>query len=376
MHKIIIISDISETGSGYKNIALPIAEGLTKFGHEIKVVGLGYKGAEHNYPFSIIPAGNYDDCFAVANNLFYLWQADTIIVALDLPLQSMYSIKLAPLKMKYIAITPLENGPLTLSWAAPLFNIDGVFFISELGKQEAIKVGVTKAEHLLVGVDTVTWHPATKEEKLSLRKGMGIPEDAFVVMTVAANQERKNLWAAFSAIQKLKQQMPDRVIKYVLVSNTKEGAAFGWNLQDLAVSMGINTEVMIFERGMPTKDLWGIYSMADVYLQTSKAEGLGMPVLEAMACKIPVVATDTGALHELLQDGRGLLVKSAFQIVDVWGNSYRDFIDTDDTVLDLDVVDRQDDVWTDKALKYVQERVWSIPIQQIQDKIKEIFNEQ
>ena len=207
--KIIILSDISEVGSGYKYISLPLAEGLAKLGHQIKIIGLGYKGTEHNYPFSIIPAASFDDCYALANNLFYLWGADLIIVALDVPLQNMFFTRLSQIamelpdktlkRMKYIAITPLENGPLSMAWALPLMSMDGIFFISELGTQEAKKIGVTKAEHLLVGVDTVLWHPATKEEKSGLRKGMGIDDDTFVVTTVAMNQERKNLWAAFVA---------------------------------------------------------------------------------------------------------------------------------------------------------------------------------
>jgi len=70
---------------------------------------------------------------------------------------------------QYIAITPLENGPLVVDWAIPLFNMQGVYFISELGKQEALKVGVQHAEHLYVGADTVSWRTALPEEKAKLR---------------------------------------------------------------------------------------------------------------------------------------------------------------------------------------------------------------
>ena len=67
--------------------------------------------------------------------------------------------------MKYVAITPLENPPLTQSWAAELMAMDYVFFISELGKQAALKAGLTKVDHLLVGADTKTFYPAEKDEK-------------------------------------------------------------------------------------------------------------------------------------------------------------------------------------------------------------------
>jgi glycosyltransferase involved in cell wall biosynthesis len=64
----------------------------------------------------------------------------------------------------------------------------------------------------------------------------------------------------------------------------------------------------------------------------SKAEGLGIPILEAMACEIPVVATDTGAIWELLSDGRGYLVPEKYGFIDVWGNSWRSMADIEYTV--------------------------------------------
>ena len=78
---------------------------------------------------------------------------------------------------------------------------------------------------------------------------------------------------------------------------------------------------MIVERGVDTTQLRNLYVASDAYLSTSKAEGLGIPILEAMACGIPVVATDTGAITELLEDGRGFLVEPEYKFRDVWGNS-------------------------------------------------------
>ena len=197
--------------------------------------------------------------------------------------------------------------------------MDGVFFISELGKQEALKVGV-KADHLVVGVDPVSFRPPLPDEKIQLRRGLGISDDTFVVLTVADNQERKNLWAGMDAISRLK-SLIDRPIKYILV--TRENNAFGWNLRDLSTILQINNELSIYERGMSRKDLWALYAVADAYLQPSKAEGLGLPILDAMLAKIPVVANDTGAMSELLSGNRGFLVPAEYTFLDVWGNSMR-----------------------------------------------------
>lgn len=51
------------------------------------------------------------------------------------------------------------------------------------------------------------------------------------------------------------------------------------------------------------------YAKCDVWLFGSRLEGFGLPILEAMACRTPVIGTPAGAAPELLADGAGMLVK-------------------------------------------------------------------
>lgn len=51
-----------------------------------------------------------------------------------------------------------------------------------------------------------------------------------------------------------------------------------------------------------------IYARCDAWLFSSRSEGFGLPILEAMACRTPVIATSTGAAPELVGDGGGILV--------------------------------------------------------------------
>lgn len=50
-----------------------------------------------------------------------------------------------------------------------------------------------------------------------------------------------------------------------------------------------------------------LYGSADVWLWSSKTEGFGLPILEAMACRTPVAATPAGAAREILADGGGFV---------------------------------------------------------------------
>jgi len=65
----------------------------------------------------------------------------------------------------------------------------------------------------------------------------------------------------------------------------------------------------IYRRRPPQEDIREIYAGCDAWLFPSRNEGFGLPILEAMACRTPVVATPAGAAPELLAEGGGILVR-------------------------------------------------------------------
>lgn len=268
-NKVVFISDFNLRGSGYLNISVPLCRGLADRGFDVKAVGLGYTGEEHPFNFSIIPCQSFSDAHAMTNNLFYQWKPDVVVIAMDIPYLQQFASLCKGLGIKMVAITPLENPPLTITWAYILQQIDKVFFISQLGTDEALKVGV-ESEHLFVGMDTVSWRMRTTEEYIKGREMMGITSETMVILTVADNQERKNLSKAFETVSKLKKRGVK--VKYILV--TRENSDVGWKLRDMGMYYGIASEVMIFERGISFKELYSLYAISDAFLLTSKAEGL------------------------------------------------------------------------------------------------------
>ena len=374
MAKIVFVSDYSFKGSGYLNIVVPLCKGLAELGHEIKAVGLGYRGEEHDFDFSILPCQSLTDAQAMTNNLKFQWGAELLLVALDIPNQAAYIQLSKKLGIKIISITPLENPPLTMSWAFMLQNSDKVFFISQLGASEALKAGVETAEHLVVGMDTKSWRMRTREEYEKGRKLFNISDDTLVVLTVADNQERKNLSKAMEIVSKVKKEKGVKV-RYILV--TREFSEVGWKLRDLAMDYGIASELMIFERGMSFGELYSLYAISDVFLLTSKAEGLGMPVMEAMSVGVPVVATSCGAMPELLGDDRGWLINTEYSMIDPWGNSRRDFPNTLHAVGILEDISQKleiTDTIVGNARRHMESRTWDVPIEQVNGSIKELLD--
>lgn len=66
-----------------------------------------------------------------------------------------------------------------------------------------------------------------------------------------------------------------------------------------------NTE---FIRNPSQSMLKDLYAGCDAWLFGSRIEGFGLPIVEAMACRTPVIGTPAGAAPELLADGAGILV--------------------------------------------------------------------
>ncbi len=58
----------------------------------------------------------------------------------------------------------------------------------------------------------------------------------------------------------------------------------------------------------PQDELSSLYSCCDAWLSCPEVEGFGLPILEAFACRTPVIATRAGAAEELLATGGGTLV--------------------------------------------------------------------
>ena len=66
---------------------------------------------------------------------------------------------------------------------------------------------------------------------------------------------------------------------------------------------------MEFHHHPATEDLRHIYAACDAWLFASRREGFGLPALEAMACRTPVIGTPAGTVPELIRGhGGGLLV--------------------------------------------------------------------
>jgi glycosyltransferase involved in cell wall biosynthesis len=373
--KIGFLSDWDFRASGYFNISSALCTGLSERGHDVKAIGLGYRGEEHDYPFGIIPSRDLLESSAIAQNLSELWDMDLLIVALDIPVQEQFMLHCQGRKYKYAGIFPLEAPPLCATWAISLMQMDKRFVISKFGTLELETRGVP-AVHLPVGIDTESWRMPTEEERKRIRNNaLSLDDDTFVVLTVADNQERKNLSAALEAFALFSERVPNS--RYMLV--TRIHNLVGWKLDDLAQELGISDKFMKFERGISFAELWSLYAASDLFLLPSKAEGLGLPLLEAMATGVLCFGTACTGIAESLSDGRGVLIPAEYEHRDPFGNGNRWWIDHEKLVqsmLDYHYTWERHYVqpFIEPARKYVEGLAWEKSVDILCENIKEYEN--
>jgi len=166
-----------------------------------------------------------------------------------------------------------------------------------------------------------------------------------------------------------------RKVKHILV--TRVESQFGYKIRDLALTLDINKELVTMNRGMPKENLWSLYAMSDCFLLSSKAEGLGLPIMEAMASGLPVVATDTGAIHELLENGRGFLIPAEYEMIDVWGNETRKMMSISYATTVIDgLISKDKPEYSIPARQFIERKSWKIPAIQLGMKIEELTHVQ
>ena len=74
-----------------------------------------------------------------------------------------------------------------------------------------------------------------------------------------------------------------------------------------------------------------VYNAMDIFYLGTSGEGFGIPIIEAMSCGIPVLATDYTTTWELVERTRsGEAVKASEEILGTW-NVGRAIVDVDDS---------------------------------------------
>lgn len=131
--------------------------------------------------------------------------------------------------------------------------------------------------------------------RISKRQELGIKNET-VIFTVSELSDRKNLNLALDIIKRLSDDGYN--IKYFV----RGVGPLEQDYKKYAKSIGIESKVLFLGYG---KDIAELDNAADVFLFTSKQEGLPVSVMEAMSCQTPCVVSDIRGVNDLIENGRG-----------------------------------------------------------------------
>ena len=130
--------------------------------------------------------------------------------------------------------------------------------------------------------------------------GMGVPEGSFPVLAAAANlSPHKRLDDLIEAMETISRGFPNALLQIA-----GEGT-YRSQLEGNIEKRGLQNKIIL--KGY-VNDMASFLDTADIVLCPFQDEGFGLVALEAMARKKPVIAADSGALPEIVEDGKtGLL---------------------------------------------------------------------
>jgi glycosyltransferase involved in cell wall biosynthesis len=172
-----------------------------------------------------------------------------------------------------------------------------VIAVSQSTKQDLVEefgVAPEKIDVVYPGVDE-RFHPLAETAKMAFRTSL--TEGRPYILHVGTIQPRKNIDVLIRAFARLKAQ--ERIPHLLLLAGAR-----GWMYDSvfrLVTDLGLQAEVRFADYVAPTDlPLW--YNCADVFAYPSSFEGFGLPVLEAMACGLPVVTSASSSLLEVAGD--------------------------------------------------------------------------
>lgn len=181
---------------------------------------------------------------------------------------------------------------------AGLRSATRVFSVSASLKRLAMQLGLPDAAIRVVGngVDSQRFKPISREDA---RRALGLEENARVLVTVGGLVERKGFHRVIACLPELVREFP--TLHYLCVGSAGPEGDFSLALERQVAELGLDDRVH-FLGALPPTEVCRAMSAADVSVLATRNEGWANVLLEAMACGVPVVATDVGGNAEVICD--------------------------------------------------------------------------
>jgi len=171
-----------------------------------------------------------------------------------------------------------------------------IITVSECSKRdicEAFGVAPERVHVIRNGVDSQEFAPRPHLAK----------EPRLLITTASADQPLKGTQHLIPAFARLREEFND--LRLTFIGKPKPQGDTAALIEHYQVG-----EYIDFLHGISSEEIVELYARASIAIVPSEYEGFGLPAAEAMACGVPVVSTDGGALPEVVGDA-GVVVPKA-----------------------------------------------------------------
>jgi teichuronic acid biosynthesis glycosyltransferase TuaC len=183
---------------------------------------------------------------------------------------------------------------LAMTWA--LKRASRVFAVSERLRQFAISLGVDPRRALTIpnGIDASVFYPRDRHD---CRRRHEIQPGHKLILSAGGLIQLKGYHVVIRAVKEMVGVgMP---VTYIIAGGTARVSSYEGKIRAEIAAAGLEKQVRMVGR-VSADTLAELMTAADVYCLASNREGWPNVVHEALACGLPVVATDVGAIPEMI----------------------------------------------------------------------------
>jgi GT2 family glycosyltransferase len=199
-----------------------------------------------------------------------------------------------------IGFTMLETDRIPAEWVRQANLMDEVWVPSSFNERTFLDSGVTTPIHIIpLGVDPNYFNPGIKGHPLS---------GAYTFLSIFEWGERKMPELLLKAFND-EFRSNEAAILLCKVLNVDPGVDVRAEVANLELDSSGGRIHFSLNHVIPTYQLGSLYRSADCFVLPTRGEGWGMPVIEAMACGLPVIATDWSAHCDFMSDSNAYPLK-------------------------------------------------------------------
>lgn len=318
--------------TGFARVTHAIGDRLVERGHDVHCLATNFKGdywptkVKMYVPNSLVKEDIYGKSRIV--EMLAKVEPDVVVMLNDsqVILQMLYDnaydtekylLRYRPL-LTYI---PIDGHNHPVGWSV-LKDVSKRVAMTKFGQSF-----MPEAPVVYHGVDTDLFRPISDgplttstgvkvRSKAECKEALGYSRDSFLVLRVDKNSGRKDYPATWKALQPVMQRHSDIVVHFHCGGRQDTAAVdmrMMWSRNQATAGRFYLPDHVTSYQGWPEQDLVVLYNAADLFVSTSRGEGFGLTIAEAVACGIPVVAQNVSAIPEVVGPG-GLLLEPEREI--------------------------------------------------------------